>query len=174
MKPLVSFVTAAAVAAAVGVTFTVPARADWRQDRTTYGRWDRGTGYSHHNRHYYGRHHHGEGLAAAIILGALIGMAVDKQASANYYYPAPPRVVYRTPPPRVVYGRPTPAYPAPPPAVVSQAPTVASITPSACVMTREYQTTVTIGGKPRKAYGTACLRPDGSWLQGPAKLVPQF
>ncbi len=28
---------------------------------------------------------------------------------------------------------------------------------------REYQQTVTIGGKQEKAYGTACRQPDGSW-----------
>jgi surface antigen len=28
---------------------------------------------------------------------------------------------------------------------------------------REYETTVTIGGEKRKAYGKACRQPDGSW-----------
>ncbi len=28
---------------------------------------------------------------------------------------------------------------------------------------REYQQTVTIGGKTETAYGTACRQPDGSW-----------
>jgi surface antigen len=28
---------------------------------------------------------------------------------------------------------------------------------------REFQETVTIGGKPEQAYGTACRQPDGSW-----------
>jgi surface antigen len=28
---------------------------------------------------------------------------------------------------------------------------------------REYQTSVTVDGKPQKAYGTACRQPDGSW-----------
>ena len=28
---------------------------------------------------------------------------------------------------------------------------------------REYQTTVTVGGEYREAYGTACRQPDGSW-----------
>ena len=28
---------------------------------------------------------------------------------------------------------------------------------------REYQTTVTVGGKTESAYGTACRQPDGSW-----------
>ncbi len=32
---------------------------------------------------------------------------------------------------------------------------------------REYQTTVTVGGKAESAYGTACRQPDGSWkVQG--------
>jgi surface antigen len=29
---------------------------------------------------------------------------------------------------------------------------------------REYQQTVTIGGRDQQAYGTACRQPDGSWL----------
>ncbi len=28
---------------------------------------------------------------------------------------------------------------------------------------REFQQTVTIGGKTEEAYGTACRQPDGSW-----------
>ena len=28
---------------------------------------------------------------------------------------------------------------------------------------REYQQTVTIGGKTEEAYGTACRQPDGTW-----------
>ncbi len=28
---------------------------------------------------------------------------------------------------------------------------------------REYQQTVTVGGEPQSAYGTACRQPDGSW-----------
>jgi surface antigen len=28
---------------------------------------------------------------------------------------------------------------------------------------REFQSTVTIGGQPQQAYGTACRQPDGSW-----------
>lgn len=161
--------TAAAIAATVAVTFSTAAQADWRGNH-----WN-GGGYSHYHGRYYG-HYHGDGFAAAVILGALIGMAVDNQASrAAYYYPAPPPVVYQAPPPRVVYQAPPQGvYAVPPPAAEYATPTVASAAPSTCVMTREYQTTITIGGKPHEAYGTACLRPDGSWLQGPAKLVPNF
>jgi surface antigen len=28
---------------------------------------------------------------------------------------------------------------------------------------REFQTTITVGGKPEQAYGTACRQPDGTW-----------
>jgi surface antigen len=34
---------------------------------------------------------------------------------------------------------------------------------SAGTYCREYQQTVTIGGKPEQTYGTACRQPDGSW-----------
>ena len=33
---------------------------------------------------------------------------------------------------------------------------------------REYQQTVTIGGKTEEAYGTACRQPDGSWKMQPS------
>jgi len=29
---------------------------------------------------------------------------------------------------------------------------------------REYYQTITVGGQPQQAYGTACRQPDGSWL----------
>lgn len=45
--------------------------------------------------------------------------------------------------------------------------------PESCLQTREYQTVVTIGSEAQDAYGTACLQPDGSWLQGAPKLVPR-
>ncbi|KLN60790.1 hypothetical protein WH96_09955 [Kiloniella spongiae] len=38
------------------------------------------------------------------------------------------------------------------------------------VQCREYQTKVLVGGKKENAYGTACLKPDGSWqIQKDAK-----
>jgi surface antigen len=39
-----------------------------------------------------------------------------------------------------------------------------------CLQLREYQTTVIIGGRERPAYGMACLKADGSWMQGPATV----
>jgi hypothetical protein len=46
---------------------------------------------------------------------------------------------------------------------VSPATAGASSTVPGCSQTREYTTTVTIGGEPQQAHGTACLQPDGSW-----------
>jgi len=43
---------------------------------------------------------------------------------------------------------------------------------ASCLQVREYQTTITIGGVERDAYGSACLQPDGSWLQGPPIVAP--
>lgn len=42
----------------------------------------------------------------------------------------------------------------------------------ACLMIREYQTKITVGGKEVDAYGDACLQPDGSWRLGAPKQVP--
>jgi len=115
----------------------------------------------YHTRHYHD--HDGDALAAGILFGAAVGLALsDAWYDDTYYYRpyyyrpyAYPRYYYYAPP-RVVYA----------PAPVATAP--------ACVMTREYTTTVTIEGREREAYGTACMQPDGSWTRGPAKLVPDF
>lgn len=45
---------------------------------------------------------------------------------------------------------------------------------SSCLQTREYQMVVIIGGEEKNAYGTACLQADGSWLQGPPTVVPDY
>lgn len=37
---------------------------------------------------------------------------------------------------------------------------------SSCLQTREYQTTIEVGGQVVPAYGQACLQPDGSWKHG--------
>ncbi len=38
----------------------------------------------------------------------------------------------------------------------------------ACAYSREYQTTVVVGGQEVLAHGRACYKPDGSWDLGPA------
>jgi hypothetical protein len=71
-----------------------------------------------------------------------------------------------------------PAYPVQPqatyvqPAVVGQQPQDAQA-PTSCLMTREYQTEIVVGGEVVPAYGEACLQPDGSWYRGPA-VAEQF
>jgi hypothetical protein len=69
-----------------------------------------------------------------------------------------------------------PAYPARPPAYPVQPAVVEQQVadagpPSTCLMTREYQTEIVVGGELVPAYGQACLQPDGSWYRGPA--VPE-
>lgn len=103
--------------------------------------------------------------AAVIGVGAgLLGLALLNSSGRNN---RPNTVVVRkqvvVQPQQVVTGYPQPAY-NPNLAPAGQG--------SSCLQTREYQTTVIIGGTPRDAYGTACLQPDGSWLQGPAIAAP--
>jgi hypothetical protein len=43
---------------------------------------------------------------------------------------------------------------------------------STCLQTREYTTTVEVGGRTVPAYGTSCLQADGSWKLGKAQAVP--
>lgn len=64
----------------------------------------------------------------------------------------PRRPILYAPPP-VIYARPA----------VAAAPAVqAAANPERYC--REYVRTVTIGGRPAEAYGTACLEPDGAWV----------
>lgn len=80
-----------------------------------------------------------------------LGLNFGVPLYSPYYYPPPPAVVYE-PPPVVVAPPPPVAYaPAPPPA---------SAVPPGC---REFHSTVTIGGRPQKAWGIACPQPDGTW-----------
>ncbi len=45
--------------------------------------------------------------------------------------------------------------------------------PPDCLMIREYQTRIVVGGQEVEAYGDACMQPDGSWRRGPPKPVPR-
>jgi hypothetical protein len=60
-----------------------------------------------------------------------------------------------------------PPPPLPPPAFVSgPAPAAQAPAPQADAASgacREFQQTITVGGKPQAAYGTTCQQPDGSW-----------
>ncbi len=114
----------------------------------------RGYGYRHRYRPYgYGYRHYGYGQRH---------YGYWPYAGFGFYYArpvAPPSVVvreYRSE--TVVYDQ--PAYQSAPPAVAGA--------PSSCVMTREYQTEISVGGRLVPGYGQACLQPDGSRYRGPA------
>jgi surface antigen len=75
-------------------------------------------------------------------------------------------------PPPVVYGAPPVVYGAPPVVVVPGTPVQPqqSSPPEQTTQDqycREFQRDIIIDGKPERAYGTACLQPDGTW-----KIMP--
>jgi len=130
-----------------------------------------GYGFSYGYRSH-GHHHDGALIGAAAILGfSLLALELSRR-DAYYAQPAytyQTRTVYVAPPARTVYVAP-PAqtvYVAPPVAAPAQAQL-----PPGCLMVREYQTRVVVGGREVDAYGDACLQPDGSWRQGAPKIVP--
>ncbi|GIX16623.1 MAG: hypothetical protein KatS3mg119_0809 [Rhodothalassiaceae bacterium] len=108
--------------------------------------------HHHHGRFHYRHHHHGHG-AAYTLLGVGLGLiAYDiARKSARAERIAEREVRYLSPPP-----------PVPP-----------SDRDGGCLQIREYQTTITVGGEEKEAYGDACLMPDGSWRLGAPKLVPE-
>lgn len=154
-------------------------------------------GYGYGGRHYYGGHvgyhYHGGGDAGAALLtglvfGGLIGYAINEDRhyyDRHYYrqdaYWDEPDVVYeyhtyRGPVYRDYdyrygadrrYVRVVPQ----PVRVVETDPEFAG---DNCQMTREYTTTIEVDGKKHDAYGTKCLAPNGSWILGRPKLVPDF
>jgi hypothetical protein len=104
-------------------------------------------------------------LAAGLLVAAIaapatadargfvsFGFGVPLAGPPAYYYPPPPPVYYYPPP---AYYTPPPAYYAPPAAQ--------SYNEAQEQTCREYQSTTTIDGRPQRAYGTACLQPDGTW-----------
>ncbi len=85
-----------------------------------------------------------------------------------------PRIVFWGPPvyygpPPYVYGPPVgpplyvPGYNAPQLQPMTVNPTSAPYRASNGLTCREFQTTITVEGRPQPAYGTACLQPDGQW-----------
>ncbi len=45
--------------------------------------------------------------------------------------------------------------------------------PPGCLMIREYRAQIHHAGRDVEAYGDKCLRPDGTWIRGTPKLVPE-
>ncbi|HUJ97916.1 MAG TPA: hypothetical protein VLV85_06680 [Stellaceae bacterium] len=81
--------------------------------------------------------------------------------STVFYRPSgfvPPPFAYYPPP---AYYVPSPVYYYPPPPPLAAAPTPSRSTGAADC--RDYQTTVTIDGKPQPLIGTVCKGPDGNW-----------
>ena len=123
-------------------------RRNHRQDHARRGHKHRHYGHRHRrhdrwHRRYGHRRHHG--------VWPFIGLHVYRS------YEAPPPPAYLPPPP---------AYPVQPAPAEQK---VADAGPHAtCLMTREYQTEILVGGELVPAYGQACLQPDGSWYRGPA------
>ena len=123
------------------------------------------------HRHHHGHHHHGYATAAMLGSG-ILSLMLSRPRVGDYWYGGwMPTRIYRHPPtvhivPQIRYiVRPTP-----PPRIahVRQHATL----PLGCLMIREYQTRIIIGGREVEAYGDACMQPDGSWRRGPPKLVP--
>lgn len=169
MKPRKTLLTVAALAAAL-VCAPVWAGGGGHGGRggNQYGGHYGGHYGSHYGgRNYYPRHYYGGNYYSGtdVFLGATLGFVLGAALTPPVYYaPPPPRVVYRdeyvyAPPPRVVYREPaTVVYREPP-------------RDASCLQTREYTTTVTIDGRQVEAWGTRCLRPDGTWSYGPARTA---
>ena len=123
------------------------------------------------HRHHHGHHHHGSAAAAVVGLGMLSLMLSRPRVDYHWYKGWMPTRIYHYPP--TVHVVPQVRHvvrPTPPPRIapVRQRATL----PLGCLMIREYQTRIIIGGREVEAYGDACMQPDGSWRRGPPKLVP--
>ena len=102
-----------------------------------------------HITHYYKHDNSNEKLLIGLVVGGILGYAINSAQRKNTYgYPQYP------PPQPTAYPMSSPQY-----------------SNNSCLQEREYQTTVIVGGKNVPAYGTACLQPDGSWRHEPAKVA---
>lgn len=144
-----------------------------RERHGSHGSSHGGHGYSSHSSggyssrgHGYSRHGGGHGFSGySFFAGAFAGHVATQLYYRPTWYPQHyyGRTVYVTRPQVTVIRQ---------PATVIQTSSAAS--GISCLQTREYQTTVIVGGQEVDAYGTACLQPDGAWSRGPAKLPPQY
>jgi hypothetical protein len=166
---LVLFLSAGLLSAVFVTLSTSSSLARDRDRGGHHGGFDRGGGHGGYGRHgsrrhvgsrhssyrYSNRHHY--------LSGVLSGFGMHYLFRPHFYsWPYYSRTVYVTEPRVTVIERPA-----------TLVRTSSNEARSSCLQEREYQTTVIVGGREVEAYGTACLQPDGSWLRGPAKLVPQ-
>lgn len=136
-----------------------------------YKHHGRHRGYGHYGRHYGHRRGHRSGASFNFSFYGPSRTYGPRYAYPRYYQP--PQVIYVQPPtqyvqppaqyvqPPVQYVQPAPSYSEPPQVQPQQN----------CLVVREYQTQITVGGKLVDAYGDACMKADGSWERGPAKAV---
>jgi hypothetical protein len=158
MRRLAATVLIGAMALAMSAGVSGPAVAGGKH----HGYGGYGHGYSGHGYRGYGYYGHGY-WGPAVVVG-VAGLFVGWMLHDAAHYAPPPRVVY-VPAPRAVYV----------PASVGSAgpPARARPLPPGCLMIREYQTRLTVGGRQVEAYGDACLQADGSWRRLAPRLVPE-
>ena len=177
MRRLAATVLIGAMALAMSAGVSSPAVAGGKHHGYGYhggygysGYGYRGYGYSGYG--YRGHGYYGHGYWGPAVAVGVAGLVVGWMLHDAAHYAPPPRVVY-VPAPRVVY------VPAPRtvyvPASVGSAgpPARARLLPPGCLMIREYQTQLTVGGRQVEAYGDACLQADGSWRRLAPRLVPE-
>lgn len=169
MKPRSLLATVVALSLAIpGLAAADRRGGDYRAhgDRHEYRSAYRERHHDRHDRHDYRDSHvttryyshdddDGEKLLLGLVVGGILGYAINGAQHANTYDYSD-RYSPRTQ---------TEAYPAQGGAYGYEA------SAGTCLQEREYQTTVVVGGKNVPAYGTACLQPDGSWKREPAQLV---
>jgi hypothetical protein len=129
-------------------------------------------GYRHYRHPHYPRYHHYHHYHGGdLFLGAMLGLTLG----AVILSPPPPApvYVYREYPPTVIY-RDRYVVPPNPDSTYGENSYTSNSQPATdptCLQTREYTTKIIIDGKEVDAYGTKCLRPDGSWGYGPAHPI---
>lgn len=128
-------------------------------------------GYRHHGYRHHGYprvgygvgygccsgHSDGGDLLAGLLIGGLLGYALNQSFNDR-----PVNQPYS-------YSRPAVNPPISEPVVR----TVKVRNPE-CLMTREYTGLITVNGEQQPAYGTKCMKPDGSWTYGALTLEPSF
>lgn len=172
------------------------------RNRNGYRRNVRGNNRAYNRGFRQGRRNNGGAFVGGLFTGAIISSAFNRRnyntnVGINYGYGHPgfgygypgyrfaPRtnVVYVERPVQTVVQQ-VPVY-AQGPNYQQQAqyqqqsqyqyqPTQQQAVNNSCLQSREYTTTIEIGGEAVPAYGQACLQPDGSWKFGDPVAVPSF
>jgi hypothetical protein len=141
-----------------------------RNSQNWNGGFDNYYSYDSNYSYYSGRNQH-RGSGDTVVLGiglGILGLALATAATSKKNRPlenrdwnSPDRSYQFDPPARYQ----EPDYDA-------DSPAENDFVDSSCLQTREYQTSIRIDGNTVRAYGNACLQPDGSWLKGPPSAVP--